>query len=1303
MRKFLVSLFCTISPQSVSLAQVTEAWFRHYNAGVWPYAEAMAVDSNGNTFAVGAVGIGMNADLLTVRYDADGVLQWANTYDSGFQEYEWGQSLAVDHEGNVYASGYSTGFDYSDDMVVIKYDADGAQLWADRYTPAHSFYHILDMTVSEERDLYLTGQHYTSMRYSPTGTRQWLHFDPNASSADNAMSIATDSSGNAVVTGTLHEHPLHHIHTIKYTPAGAVSWSRRYPPSGGSAEGLGVALHDAGHVVVTGGGTQGVHTILYQANGDELWVRTLEGSDTVPWARSFGVNVAFDPADDIVVSARLDIPGWNDCDTAILKYDLTGNLLWTQTYAGVCSGDLRMALDDQGNIYTVSGLHDGTLMVVKVSASGQIVWSEIISMPGDWLRPLTIGLDRDRNVYVGANNDDSGGFIIVKYLQEASGEPPGILDYAPEDGAVGVDRLATVYAVLESDNDLNPDSFVLDISTIGQFIVGHPAVVWDGNILSFVPTEDLPLGDYGEDVTVSLSVADVDGNATNFTWSFTLHRRVEVVAIELTQGLQNWKNERLSMVANKRTLVRVHMESPDATEFPLAVDGLLHGRHIDNGPALPGSPIKPVLSVLEATFVSTNAVQVRHDIDQSLNFDLPLEWTTNSIFVLEVEVLDVKQINLEPASVHSPAGDGQVFALFSGAIPLPLVVTPIELMYTNTLRPAPTLEMVARNIRAMESVFPIERVNWRLSPTIRFDAGKIGDGADLGAVLAQLTTISHFVPAIYDRKALVYGTFDPVQPLGGLADRVSGRVSVGTFVPVFPDVMMHEIAHTLGLDHPVDTNQFGVGECTYSPGYSGAQGSCGECGDYDEAPFPFYHQHVSGQTIAGIGTYPATPEKLIYITDMTGPELRILGTHQATELMGYCSIIVHGLQRWPSTYSYDRLSTAISARYYTEMAPASLSRSTIRSFSEPTSYLMVRGFIHVLDEEAVFSSTLRISLDTPPDPEPPGNFVLEARDAADQVVSSISFEPIGGTGNNVVKRPFVLLLPDDPAIRSFVIRKNGDSIGLLEASPEPPWVTLLSPDGGESYGGATIPVAWAGGDADGDPLTYALFYSHDGGQSWLAVAVDLEDETYDVPRDALSGSTNARMRVTASDGFWTTSAESDGPFTSADHAPQIIWIHGEPGQAVVAGRASRFQVMVYDVEDGVLSGSDIVWVSDVDGPLGTGETVMEEMNSLSIGLHQIQVIATDSDGNATTSSIPVQVQSHRSPVIWNLDFTPGAAPRLRGFADAQSQLTLETSTNVYDWVPAFTALHRGVLFELPTPSPTNGPLQLYRIKSLPAD
>lgn len=63
------------------------------------------------------------------------------------------------------------------------------------------------------------------------------------------------------------------------------------------------------------------------------------------------------------------------------------------------------------------------------------------------------------------------------------------------------------------------------------------------------------------------------------------------------------------------------------------------------------------------------------------------------------------------------------------------------------------------------------------------------------------------------------------------------------------------------------------------------------------------------------------------------------------------------------------------------------------------------------------------------------------------------------------------------------------------------------------------------------------------------------------------------------------------------------------GSIYSAGEEIQFEGNCHDSEDGALSGASLVWTSDLDGRIGTGETFAS--STLSSGGHQITLTCTD--------------------------------------------------------------------------------------------
>ena len=119
-----------------------ELWVRRYNGPAdgddTPAPGSMIIDESGNVFVTGtSSGIGTANDIATIKYDTDGNELWVNRYEGPGSSDDFGVKIAGDVTGNVFVTG-STAFDGSFDMITIKYDSDGSELWTRSYDwPAH--------------------------------------------------------------------------------------------------------------------------------------------------------------------------------------------------------------------------------------------------------------------------------------------------------------------------------------------------------------------------------------------------------------------------------------------------------------------------------------------------------------------------------------------------------------------------------------------------------------------------------------------------------------------------------------------------------------------------------------------------------------------------------------------------------------------------------------------------------------------------------------------------------------------------------------------------------------------------------------------------------------------------------------------------------------------------------------------------------------------------------------------------------------------------------------------------------------
>jgi Beta-propeller repeat len=114
----------------------------------------MAVDSGNNSYVSGySPGTNASNDIVTIKYDPNGNQIWLQRYNGPGNGNDAGNAIAVDNNGNVYVAGYDTTTAGGTEMVLIKFSpvtlqllTNGTVLLQAQGSPGESF----DIQASED-------------------------------------------------------------------------------------------------------------------------------------------------------------------------------------------------------------------------------------------------------------------------------------------------------------------------------------------------------------------------------------------------------------------------------------------------------------------------------------------------------------------------------------------------------------------------------------------------------------------------------------------------------------------------------------------------------------------------------------------------------------------------------------------------------------------------------------------------------------------------------------------------------------------------------------------------------------------------------------------------------------------------------------------------------------------------------------------------------------------------------------------------------------------------------------------------
>ncbi len=262
---------------------------------------------------------------------------------------------------------------------------------------------------------------------------QWVaRYNGAENSEDFAGAMTMDGAGNIYVTGDSYsEGSFSDYATAKYDSQGNQLWSARYNGSdrrwGDHA--AAIAVDDEGNVLVTGssmgmGTGFDYATIKYDKSGNELWTARYN-SPVNEWDRAEAIAV--DASGNVYVtgySPRLK----TGYDYATIKYDANGRMAWVTRYDhGGFDQAKALALDAAGDICVTGTSRDADtgldFATVKYDTDGRQLWSaRYNSAYGADDQANAMIIDAGGHIYVtgysrGAHSGDD--YLTLKY--DASG------------------------------------------------------------------------------------------------------------------------------------------------------------------------------------------------------------------------------------------------------------------------------------------------------------------------------------------------------------------------------------------------------------------------------------------------------------------------------------------------------------------------------------------------------------------------------------------------------------------------------------------------------------------------------------------------------------------------------------------------------------------------------------------------------------------------------------------------------------------------------------------------------------------
>lgn len=303
----------------------TQQWLKQIGSGSWDAAKAIAKDTNGGIYIGGHTSGNLvgdtqetkaqgGSDAFVIKLDTNGSPVWKQLL--GSSGHEVSNAVVTDSQGNIYATGYTTGqlVEIPEKTAIsmawlAKLDPQGNKLWIKQlgdwgWTSAN------DVAVTPDGDIYITGVSNSNLgnksdawlaKYDPEGNRLWVtHLCKSGESASHG--VAVDSQGNVYMAGYVKDEPAETISgwadawIAKYDTRGNQQWFKQLGGVSAVDDAVyGIAIDGQDKIYVTGytesdlGGSN--------AGGNDAWVAILDTQGNVSSIKQLGT-----PANDYALA-----------------------------------------------------------------------------------------------------------------------------------------------------------------------------------------------------------------------------------------------------------------------------------------------------------------------------------------------------------------------------------------------------------------------------------------------------------------------------------------------------------------------------------------------------------------------------------------------------------------------------------------------------------------------------------------------------------------------------------------------------------------------------------------------------------------------------------------------------------------------------------------------------------------------------------------------------------------------------------------------------------------------------------------
>jgi acyl CoA:acetate/3-ketoacid CoA transferase alpha subunit len=369
-------------------ANVNIQWAKTYRGTNWDFGYSVQQTSDGGYIVLGRTrSFGADsADILLIKTDANGNIQWAKTY--GGTNWDEARSVQQTSDGGYIVAGYTNSFGAGSwDLFLIKTDANGNIIWAKTYGGTYTDYARSVQQTSDggyivlgrTRSFGADSADILLIKTDANGNIQWAKTYGGIDD-DAAFSVQQTSDGGYIVAGYTWSfgESIWNIFLIKTNGSGDVEWAKTYEVRDYDWAYSVQQTSDGGYIVAG-------KTYYFLAGGWDIFLIKTDESGDVEWAKTYGggsddnaYSVQQTSGGGYIVAGETYSFGAGYYDIFLIKTDANGNIIWAKTYGG--TGDDRAYSLQQisGGGYILAGLTNSfgagynDIFLINTDANGEI-------------------------------------------------------------------------------------------------------------------------------------------------------------------------------------------------------------------------------------------------------------------------------------------------------------------------------------------------------------------------------------------------------------------------------------------------------------------------------------------------------------------------------------------------------------------------------------------------------------------------------------------------------------------------------------------------------------------------------------------------------------------------------------------------------------------------------------------------------------------------------------------------------------------------------------------------------------------